>query len=174
MGEDMTNADPQDSEIEDIRLGYQAAIDLLVYEGELIWARFNAMLVANTIIITIIGFSISSSRPLSVILVGMPILGMVLCGMWFFLTKRGFDYYKYWVFSARELEERLGSNFVRTVSRGAEFSSGRPVLFKLKGGDVSFQMSWAARRADVQRISLLSLVMFFLIYVIYLIQVALV
>ena len=44
-----------DSEPEDLRLGYQSAIALWTYEGNLVWSKFNAMLVANSVVAAIIG-----------------------------------------------------------------------------------------------------------------------
>jgi len=50
MNEKSTNAVDKDDN-SDARVGYESAINLWVYQGEQIWARFNVMLVANSIMI---------------------------------------------------------------------------------------------------------------------------
>jgi hypothetical protein len=46
----------------------------------------------------------------------MPVIGIALCWLWFSIAKRGFDFYKYWIFSARELEEQYLSHPIQTLS----------------------------------------------------------
>ena len=60
-------------EKEDARLGYQVATDLWAYEGQLLWSKFNAMLVANSIVLATIGLGISASSKLAIFTKGMPI-----------------------------------------------------------------------------------------------------
>jgi len=45
---------------EDARIDYQVATTLWTYEGQLVWSKFNAMLVANSIVLAVIGLGISS------------------------------------------------------------------------------------------------------------------
>jgi len=84
---------------EDARVGYQVAVSLWTYEGEQNWARFNVMLVANSIIIAVLGLAATSQLsnqgslgPLSVVL---SVVGLLLSAAWFLITVRGFDYQKY-------------------------------------------------------------------------------
>src|SRR5688500_10982517 len=99
--------------IDDIRIAYGVAASLAIYEGELVWSRFNAMAVANSIIVATLGFTVASAKPLLLISYGMPLVGIVLCGSWLMLMNRAFDYYEYLVLSTRELEDMLPSNSVR-------------------------------------------------------------
>jgi len=80
---------------ENARIGYQAAVDLWIAEGEQIWARFNAMLVVNSIIVAVIGFALGGQRMLPVITVSLPIAGLVVCAVWYVLMKRDFEYQAY-------------------------------------------------------------------------------
>lgn len=68
---------------ENARVGYQVATSLWVYEGETLWSKFNALLVANSIILGSIGLSMTASSRLVLFSVGMPIVGIILCGLWF-------------------------------------------------------------------------------------------
>src|SRR5216117_444096 len=84
-----------DDDIERAQIGYQAAISLWIHEGGLIWSKFNALLVANSIILASIGLTLSASNSTAalaeIFLKGMPIAGVVLCILWMSLTRRSFE-----------------------------------------------------------------------------------
>jgi hypothetical protein len=101
---------------ENARVGYRVAVDLWTYQGNLNWNRFNVMLAANSIILSVIGVVLSSQSFLPVFEVLFPAIGIVLCIVWAFLMVRGFDYHKYWSSQARELEEEYLSDVVKIVS----------------------------------------------------------
>ena len=132
--ESSSNCKTESNNIENIRMGYQAATNLWIYEGTQIWSKFTAMVYANTIVILIIGVVIAytGQKNLSVLHVFLCFLGLALCFLWYFLTKRSFSYYKYWIFSARELEEKLQP--VKTISRGANLSKKGGVSFEFETG----------------------------------------
>src|SRR4051812_43356360 len=92
---------------------YQTAITLWTYEGTLIWSKYNAMLVANSVILAVTGITVSSEDESAVLHWGLPAIGITLCAAWILLTRRGFDNYLYWIFTARELERpAIGSDAV--------------------------------------------------------------
>lgn len=161
---------PDETEIEHARVGYQVAAGLWTYEGKQNWARFNVMLVANSTILAIIALVVTSepARPLISLL--MTIVGLILCAAWFLITKRGIDYQNYYVNSARELEERFLGQVVKTASRGSIFARGRPVTFELDGKPLTLQMSWSSRRASAGLIALVVISLFALVYVLALFQ----
>jgi uncharacterized membrane protein (DUF485 family) len=156
--------------MEDVRCGYQSAVDFCIYEGGLIWARFNAMLVANTLIVTAIGFSLTGVTHLWLLSIVLMVVGMILCWMWFFFANRGYDRLHYWILSARELEQKLSNPAVKTLSRGAEFSAGRPVTFELEGKLQSLQMNRWSRSGSFPRVSLLTPKIFLLIYIAFFVE----
>jgi len=122
----------QDNNLENARVGYQVAVNLWTYEGETLWSKFNAMLVANGIFLAAISlFMTASNRPVFSILLPcvMSSVGIILCVFWFLLTKRGFEYHDYWVFSAREIERQYFKSLIQTVSRGERFADGQEVQF---------------------------------------------
>ncbi|MEJ5330828.1 MAG: hypothetical protein WHT07_11825 [Desulfobaccales bacterium] len=61
-----------------------------------------------------------------------PIAGFIICIIWFLLIKRGMDYEKYWVYSARELEEKYFNNSIRVLSRGGSYLDGDEIIIELK------------------------------------------
>ncbi len=159
-----------DPQIEDARVGYQAAVQLWTYEGEQNWARFNVMLVANSIIIAVLGLVITGAQPSLSASVVLSIVGLILCLTWFLITKRGFDYQKYYVLSARELEEHFLSKVVTTASRGGTFADGHPVSIEIGGKPTSVRMSWWSRRASAGTISLIVILLFAVVYAFALLQ----
>jgi len=154
---------------EDARIDYQVATTLWTYEGQLVWSKFNAMLVANSIVLAVIGLGISSQLELPIFTIGMPIAGLFFCAMWFLVTKRGFDNYVYWIRSARELEERHLTDIVETVSRGGDFAAGKEVQLTINGETRKYRMSWFGRLLKVEWASYLIIGVFAVIYLIILI-----
>ena len=138
-----------DSKREDARAAYAAAVSLWTYEGDTIWARFNAMLVANSVILALIGllYGVADIPPL--FKKSLPIAGLVLCGVWLIITKRAFDYYTYWILSARELEEEHLSPVAKTISRGGAFAAGEKVSLRVGGKTVTYRMSWLGRSVRI-------------------------
>jgi hypothetical protein len=108
------------------------------------WSRYNAMLVANSVILAAIGLTGDATERSFALDVGLPLVGILLCLLWVSLVARGFDYFAYWILSARELEERYMAAEVVTVSRGGPFSSGKPVSFVIDGKPYIYRMSRAS------------------------------
>jgi len=165
--------DINSSILEDARIGYQAAIQLWTYEGGQNWARFNVMLVANSIIIAVLGLAITSANPSTAISVVLSVVGVILCIAWFLITKRGFDYQKYYVLSARELEEKFLSKVITTASRGGAFADGKPVSIEIGGAPKKIRMGWWSRKTSAGNISIIVILLFAVVYVFALLQVIL-
>jgi hypothetical protein len=144
-----TTRGASESEQEDARAGYGSVVDLWIYEGDSTWARFNAMLVANSILLTLAGVTYDSDSLNGVFKAGLAGAGLVFCLVWTVLTKRSFDYYRYWILTARELEERYLHPAVRTVSRGNVFAEGRPAEFFVGGQRMTHRMSWLGRTVRI-------------------------
>ena len=116
--------------LENARVGYQVAVNMWIYQGNLNWNRFNAMLTSNGVIVSVIGFVLSSESRLTAFAVVLPVVGLVLCALWAVFAARGFVYHKYWALRARELEESYLVPAVRTVSRARPPGQGGEVAFK--------------------------------------------
>jgi hypothetical protein len=129
----------------DAQVGYQAAVSLWVSEGNLVWAKFNAFLVANSIVLAIYGLALGTPKISRAFVIGLPVAGIVLCLVWWAQTKRGFDYFTYWILSARELEETCLSEQVQTAARGGAFGTGHPVSLSIDGKVREFRMSRVSR-----------------------------
>ena len=102
--------------MENARVGYQVAANLTASEVQMIWARYNAMLLANSIVLAVIAqFLIAAIKESSIALVIIPsfmsLVGIVLCIFWLCMTERKTKISMFYRFSARKLEEKcLGDN----------------------------------------------------------------
>jgi hypothetical protein len=164
MTEKLEDSGNQDKK-ENARVGYQVATTLWTYEGQLVWSKFNAMLVANSIVLAVIGLAISSQHTLPIFTIGMPIGGLIFCAMWFLVTKRGFDNYIYLIRSARELEEQHLTDVVKTVSRGGDFADGKKIELTINGKTKKYRMSWFGRLLRVEWASYIVIAVFAAIYI---------
>jgi hypothetical protein len=158
-----TEPKPQD-EIESARIGYEVATNLWIYEGETFWSKFNSLLVANSIILGSIVLLMTVTDRLRILNLGMPIIGIILCFVWSIITRRGLEYYRYWIFSAREIEERFLKGSVQTVSRGGDFADGKEVEIKIGDKNKPFKMSRYGRLLKVERTSYLIITLFAVLY----------
>jgi hypothetical protein len=128
-----SSSDSEEIRLENARIGYQAAISLMAIEGNLVWARYGLMLVAHTIILTATGLASNMPSPAkTVTLIGLPLVGLALCLVWWLVNDIGFRYYFYCLFSARELEESY-LDPIRTLSRGTPFTRGELVSIVIAG-----------------------------------------
>ncbi|MHB1134259.1 MAG: RipA family octameric membrane protein [Chloroflexota bacterium] len=122
-----STASPEDKE--NGRLGYQVAVDHWASQDGTTWNTFNAMLVVQSAILTVIGLVLAYTPrawPFAIVLAA---IGFTLCRLWRRMMARNFGYQNYWTYSASELEAAfLGP--VRTVQRGAKFANGEEVSFE--------------------------------------------
>jgi hypothetical protein len=159
--------EPEDAppDLANARIGYQQAVNLWIYEGNQVWAKFTALIYANTIVLATIGVVATGNGAARLVpfRVALAILGLVLSVSWIFLTKRSFDYYKYWIFSARELEERYLSP-VQVVSRGGRFAEGREVKFNVSLPNNECATACTNKRPRIAAICYLIIAVFISLY----------
>jgi len=115
---------------DDIRAGYQIAIQLAIYESRLSWhttavfVAFACLLVAGAVFPSFIG----TVAPKIISLVGFAfsLIGLIASLMWWSMVSRSRKYYTYWFLSARELEKQMSEN-VKVIERGGVFSDGNKI-----------------------------------------------
>jgi len=154
------NSQMNPKEINNAQIGYQAAITLWTCECDRIWSKFNAFLVASSIILlTAISIIIRTPTPcfLWVFLVAMSFIGMIFCILWLLMAKRSVDYIHYWIGSAREIEEKFLSP-VKIVSRGKKFADGEKLEIE------PFHMSLTGRLLRAREFLYISIAIFFIAY----------
>ncbi len=116
-----------DADVQKALAGYQAAVNLTMHSSSEAWARFNAMVVANSIIMAGIGVVIAGDFAELRVALALGVAGLILCAAWLILVERGLEYAAYYVCSAREFELGPLAPVVRTLDRGNEFAQGRTV-----------------------------------------------
>lgn len=138
------NENHEKDEKENARVGYQVAVDLAIKEEKLFWDQFNALLVANSILIIAISSVICRDYTCQEDLISdlpwfLAIIGVVLSVLWYLLTVRRDKYHLYYLFSAKEIEAEYLRCQVQTIRRGKDFSDGNPVLFKSESMDREYK-----------------------------------
>ena len=131
--------DDQQGNLENIRAGYKAAIDLWTAAASQNWSRFHAMVLVNTIIMAVI-VQVFVEKVVLPYAWLIPMCGLILCGLWVLLLARGISYQDYYVASARQLEQHLAPTIV--VRRGHEFGQNQEVDV---GEEKRRQIPWHAR-----------------------------
>jgi hypothetical protein len=114
----------------DVALSYKATVDLLIASGAQNWARFNAMLVANSILLAIVGqIVIQRKQPAllpwywaGLLPALLPVAGLVLCVAWFAAVSRGAQYQEFYMGVAHEIEEASLSPRLRVLLRGRRYA----------------------------------------------------
>ena len=148
------------AEKEDVRLGYQMAITMWNYYGQVLWSKYNAMLVANSIVLACISFI--DSQLFKILLA---IAGVLLCFAWNMIHARGNAYHNYFFWSAREIGENCFPNETKFhAQRGQSFSQGAEVTFKLADCCRVRRMNLSARLFSTEQISRGVIWIFGLIY----------
>lgn len=150
---------------ENVRTAYQVAVDFVRSEEQGIWARFNAMLVANSIIVAFIGQIFNKSKELVFL---SSLFGLFLCFMWFFLIKRGFNYREYFVLSAREFEvynpDQYNPDRFQILSRGERFSKGESIPFHFSGAIQDESLKMRFHQIKPESIAYLVIFAFIILY----------
>ena len=106
------------------RIKYQVATNIFISECGIIWSRYNAMLVFNTLLVSSIGFIYSNNLKLPIILTFLlPIIGLISCYAWYATAYRGFGWIKYWISAANKLEDEYlseSNDLLNPVVRGED------------------------------------------------------
>jgi len=161
--------DKHKERIENARVGYEVANNLWSMANQNYWEVYNALLVANSILLASIGwiFSKDGDRFLAYLsFVIIPIVGIAICTIWFFISHRSSVYYRYYLFSARELEEKYLSDPVKTLSRGGKLLKGEPVDFLFRGDEKKTEKIWILPETNTTWYSYFIIGLFALIYLI--------
>lgn len=165
------NASPSEHRIENVRVGYRAALDIWRTQAELTSSRFNTMIVANSIILAVIGLAFTVNHPLSVLFTrGLVLVGIVVSLAWLHIHSRASQHGTYFLWSARELESHLADPIV-TISRGVVFSEGNEVAMMINGERKKLRLSWLARMTGTESFPYFAIVVFILLYIVLLLRV---
>jgi hypothetical protein len=128
---------------ENIRTGYQCAVHLAAYEGQLAWSALASfgplmvLLLAGTIV-EAFPF-VTDPRVVAALNVFSAALGVGASLAWGLATLRSRALHRYWIASARELERQMPG--LKTLSRGFDISMGE----KRTVDGEKFVLTWLER-----------------------------
>lgn len=112
---------------EQAREGYRTAVQLIGYEGKMIWDSFRSLLAADTVLVSLAG-AVPKVYPK---LVGLPallaIVGLVVTAAWALITARNFDSYRYWFAWVRKYEAIALGSEDHLLQIGMRFAQGESV-----------------------------------------------
>lgn len=158
------NLSPVSPDIETARIGYQTAVGLSTFYAQMVWAIFNAMVVANSIVVA--GIVILATQPqvsrASVAFLG--VAGLALCAVWATMSVRAHEYAAYYVHAARELEENHLSPVLHVLAIGRHLSAGEEVKLHPGNKVISMRFSSMARSVTGRASSNIVVIIFCLIY----------
>lgn len=101
---DMKDLTPET--LENIRVGYQAAIDLRTSRADELWSQFNAMAVVQSILVAAT-VALATAEDRSFASVGIAMLGIFISVMWWQMHKRGTFWIGHYRDSALHYEKQL-------------------------------------------------------------------
>lgn len=147
MGKGTLMVTPDETNHENAKTLFDAAVQFTLEEGNFVWSRFSAVMVAQSIIAFVFGQAFlqslqkDSSALEKILAVGFSIVlilgGILLCQVWKPITVRSFGYQEMYLLSARELADNylkisdpgFAENFLK---KGDEFGHSRqPVKFAI-------------------------------------------
>ena len=165
---DLANAHLNEQEMQNIRVGYQVAAGLIFDEGATHWAKFNAMLLANSIIFASLALLLNADEIIYRLVIALGFVGAIFSAIWFAIMVRGLDYYQYWMFNAREME----ANFLKpitTLQRGGDFADGGEVFFDFGDSKKCHKISWWGG-LRVKEGSIIMILLFMILYLLMLVS----
>ena len=119
-----------ETESDDVRIGYQTAIQMAVYDGQLSWqvtgmfVQFAILMIAGAVFPSFVG----TKDELVISIAGsvVALAGIIMTSMFGSMVMRIRTYEEYWVVSATRLEDYL-SKFVFTFKGSVELSKQKSI-----------------------------------------------
>jgi len=108
------------------------------------------MLVANSLILAAIGFSYQTTSFYPIVKYFLPIVGIVICLVWYMSGKRAIEKAILWIYCARELEGKLFHGVFKHLYNGHLFSKGKTIQFILEGKSRDRKMKFWGRQVKNQ------------------------
>lgn len=132
------------------KAGYDVAIRLTDKTARTVWSIYAGLIATNAFLVTIAGIFAVKGAPWSWGSVGIAVLGLWVCFVWYRTTARTMEYYRFYFAWARKLEELAFGETVQIVRDAADFGGdlGNSTVLKEKDG-TALRMSIPARQFRV-------------------------
>lgn len=105
----------REKKLHDLVKLYDLTLKRLIFEGNLLWQRFNAFLISHSIILGLIGLFIyrasedNSDIIIYVIVTVLSIMGLMMCFSWRGAYSRSSEYYISIIYHIKKLEKKVCS-----------------------------------------------------------------
>lgn len=120
---------------------YDEALEMVRYEGRNIWTILGSFLLAETVLLSVLGAGLVRSSTLVqgdwILFVGS-LFGLLLCVPWWSAVTRNSAYYHFRIHQAKRVEKELSA---KLLVEGAKFSKGDKVVID----GTCHRMPWLAR-----------------------------
>jgi hypothetical protein len=110
-------------------VGYQTAITLWLAYAQEIWSLSNIMLVANSILVGASAVLLTATTPIPMLAFIFSLGGIILSLIWFLIAKREHLFRRYFMYSAREMEDEHLDSTVGLLRRLDEFMENSKISF---------------------------------------------
>lgn len=148
---------PED--IDKAAIGYQAAVDLWGTIVASQWSRFNAMMVANSIVVALLGTILTKGVSRGLI-VGLSLIGIIFDVFWYLMMHRDTKYVDHYRNSARSLEEEWLDPPVKTVrTQNDDVKTGGEIVWG------------CSSKISIRRLVDWTICVFFLIYIAFIVYI---
>ncbi len=155
--------------LEIAKLGYETAIQLLAAEKEDLMSKYNAMLVANSLILAAIGFSYQAANFYTPFKYFLPIVGTVICVAWYMSGKRTAEKVSFLIYCAREIEGKFFHDVFKHLYNGHLFGKAKAIEFFLEGKQRSRRMKFWGRLVKSRVLLNLIILIFAIMYIVVLV-----
>jgi hypothetical protein len=153
------------TEEQKFEIGRSSAMQMVTVSGNVIWASFNSILVANAAVVTVSGVVEASTalRPqfaawTASILAGA---GLAVCLVWLCSVLRNFEYQRYYLECAKFYEDKLlDQSGPKVIELGSIYGDGGKVLV----GKSTLQMPWLLGVLKIKYLAITIISVFALLY----------
>lgn len=153
------------TEEQKLEIGRSSAMQMVAVSGNVIWASFNSILLANAALVTVSGVVEASTtlRPqlagwTASILAGA---GLAVCLVWLCSVMRNFEYQRYYLECAKFYEEKLLSQGgINVIEMGSVYGDGGKVLV----GKSILQMPWVLGILKIKYLAIMIIIVFAVLY----------
>lgn len=159
---------------ENYLLMYKTSSNMLISYGETLWTKFSGLLVANSILLGLISFILRSTNDSEIItgyqyyyLVVISVLGIVISILGFILIIRSFDYYNFWLFMLRDIENKYFN--LKIFNESIIFGNGNKVSVINPSENNRYQMCPLGRMFRMRTIFCAIILLFTLLFIVILI-----
>lgn len=156
---------------------YEISTNMLISYGETLWTKFSGLLIANSILLGLIGFILRSANVSEIItgyqyyyyLIIISILGIVISFLGYLLIVRSFSYYDFWLFMLRDIENKYFD--LKIFNESIIFGNGNKVSIINPSENNRYQMCRLGRMFRMGTIFRVIIILFIILFILILILV---